>query len=254
MIIFFGITVCVTMTSLATYLYNDLYDIKSDSKNNRNVTLVSDTRFQYNVIFATTIVFFISSIIIAFQLNLFSGIACLAFITLSVTYSHPATSFKDKFMIKTIVTAIGASLVSLIGIFAITESLETTTDILLALFLPLLAFLFYFVLGPLGDIGDFKGDKHADKITIPIMIGIVNTFYLMYGVVFIIASMLIFLYITEYVHLITPIIGFCIFVLLILLLHDTKNNYNKQKIKQARKYSRFCLLGILCTVLIGISV
>ncbi|QLH06188.1 hypothetical protein C5F50_03160 [Nitrosopumilus ureiphilus] len=249
-IIIFGTGACVTMASLATYLYNDLYDIKSDSKNNRNIRL-SDVQYQYNVIFGATVLLFVSSGMIAFALNFFSGIACLAFIALSVVYSHPATSLKDKFMVKTIVTAAGASLASMIGIFSYSTSLEAfvVSDVLWTL--PLLSFLFYFVLGPLGDISDFKGDKFANKVTIPIKIGVTNTFYLMFGVIFTISLVLIFLYVMYDTHIITPIIGICISLLLASLLQNTKSNPDKQRIKHARKYSRWHLLGMLCSVLVG---
>lgn len=253
-LISFGTIACVTMASLATYLYNDLYDIKSDSKNNRNIMMVSNAQYQYNVIFGATVLLFVSSGIIAFALDFFSGIACLVFIGLSIAYSHPVTSLKDKFMAKTIVTASGASLASMIGIFSYAVSLETfvVSDVLLSL--PLLSFLFYFVLGPLGDISDFEGDKHANKVTIPIKIGVANTFYLMFGVIFAISLVLMFLYVMYDTHIITLILGVCLSLLLWSLLQNTKNNPDRQKIKNARKYSRWHLLGILFSVFVGVLV
>ena len=250
-IVSFGTVACVTMASLATYLYNDLYDIKADSKNNRSTRIASDVQHQYGVILGATALLFVSSAIIAFALNLFSGIACLAFIALSIAYSHPATSLKDKFTVKTVVTAAGASLASMIGIFSHSTALEAliVSDVLWTL--PALSFLFYFVLGSLGDISDFKGDKHANKVTIPIKIGVTNTFYLMFGVIFAVLSVLVFLYTMYDVHIITPIIGICLSLLLFSLLQNTKNNQDKQKIKHARKHSRWHLLGMLCSVLVG---
>lgn len=253
-IIIFGTGICVSMASLATYLYNDLYDIKSDSKNNRKIRGDSGVQYQYNVIFGATVLLFVLSGIIAFALNFFAGIACLMFIALSIVYSHPATSLKDKFMAKTIVTAAGASLASIIGIFSYSISIEefVVSDILLTL--PLLSFLFYFVLGPLGDISDFKGDKFANKVTIPIKIGVGTTFYFMFGIIFAISLVLVFLHIIFDVHIITPIIGVFLSLLLVSLLYNTKNNQEKQKIKNARKYSRWHLLGMLGSVLVGVLI
>jgi geranylgeranylglycerol-phosphate geranylgeranyltransferase len=43
-------------------------------------------------------------------------------------------------------------------------------------------FIFYFILSPLGDIGDIKGDRAAGRRTFPIVIGMKATLLIMFSV------------------------------------------------------------------------
>ena len=49
-------------------------------------------------------------------------------------------------------------------------------------YVALFFFAFFFILGPLGDIGDLKGDKIVGRRTFPIVLGIRSTITIMLSV------------------------------------------------------------------------
>ena len=134
-------------------------------------------------------------------INIYPLFISICFIAIGVAYSHPKSNLKDKFPLKTIVTAAGAACIAIIawrncssgvgaigavsGIYAndiITTIFVGTATTRLSLpifYAALFFFAFFFILGPLGDIADLKGDRSVGRRTFPIVIGIRSTLLVM---------------------------------------------------------------------------
>jgi 4-hydroxybenzoate polyprenyltransferase len=120
----------------------------------------------------------------------------LSFIVLGIFYSHPKSNLKNKFPLKTVVTAVGAGLLSVLGGVAASGHHEVYDTSIGRPILPLSAIyvavsfsIFYFIQSPLGDIADIKGDRAAGRKTFPIVLGINRTLTVMISVPFIILTM-----------------------------------------------------------------
>src|SRR6476661_9820728 len=159
----------VYFLALATYLYNDLTDYDVDKVNSRDNNY-SSKKTNYQQILYSTIGFFVISISLAFSINMFTGVAALAFLGLAIVYSHPKIHLKDMFVIKTVVTASGGFIAALMG------SLAVQNISYVGISASLMFFLMYFINGPLGDMGDISGDRKGGRRTIPIVLGIQKTF------------------------------------------------------------------------------
>jgi 4-hydroxybenzoate polyprenyltransferase len=90
--------------------------------------------------------------------------------------------------LKTVVTAAGAGLLSLLGGTAALTATNSNYDdinpfsflsILPIVYATLFFFAFFFILGPLGDIGDLKGDRIVGRRTFPIVLGMKSTMMIM---------------------------------------------------------------------------
>jgi 4-hydroxybenzoate polyprenyltransferase len=120
----------------------------------------------------------------------------LAFILLGIFYSHPKSNLKNRFPLKTIVTAAGAGLLSVLGGVAAIghgEIYDTSigTPIIpsSAIYMAISFSIFYFIQSPLGDIADIKGDRAAGRNTFPIVLGMNRTLTVMISVPFIMLTM-----------------------------------------------------------------
>ncbi len=236
----------VYLIALATYLYNDLTDYDVDKINKRKTAYSSESS-KYNITLYSTISFFIVSILLAFSINLQTGLASFAFLALGIVYSHPKTHLKDKFILKTVVTAAGGAIASLMGYLA------SDTSNYLGVVSSLIAFMFWFTLGPLGDVSDIKGDKANGRRTFPIVMGIRNTFLLMHFVIISIASLIILMYCLNYLSTIGLILStiVCIFVSY-ALVRVSRYYQEKQIIKQTRTILRYSLFAIQIMMFVGI--
>src|ERR1051325_8057278 len=110
--------------ALATYIYNDIADMEVDkiNKTNRPSVTGKSTRKQLIIIVSAlngTALLIVSSI------GLYTTCISVLFISLGIAYSHPKLNLKHKFPLKTVVTAAGAGLLSLLGGVA---AITTTTD------------------------------------------------------------------------------------------------------------------------------
>ena len=56
---------------------------------------------------------------LAFSINIQTGLGALVFLGLAVAYSHPKIHLKNMFVVKTIVTALGGFIASMMGALAI---------------------------------------------------------------------------------------------------------------------------------------
>ena len=125
------------------------------------------------------------SLLLAASLNFYTIFISIFFILLGIAYSHQRFNLKDKFPLKTVVTASGAALLSPAGRRRCNRLI--LADDISSLFF----FAFFFILGPLGDIGDLKGDKAGGWRTFPIVLGMKLTLIVMLSVPIIILSLTI---------------------------------------------------------------
>jgi 4-hydroxybenzoate polyprenyltransferase len=169
--------------ALATYIYNDIADFEVDkiNKTNRPTVAGKATEKQLRMI---VLILNGTALLLAFSVGLYELYISVLFITLGFAYSHPRSNLKDKFPLKTVITAAGAALLSLLGGIAAFTTTTTSSyngsNFLSSHFLPvgyaaLFFFSFFFILGPLGDICDLKGDREVGRRTFPIVLGIRST-------------------------------------------------------------------------------
>jgi geranylgeranylglycerol-phosphate geranylgeranyltransferase len=181
----YGIAICVICASyfmaLATYIYNDITDFEVDKINKTNRPSVTGKATKRQLIIIVSVLNGI-----ALLLTYFAGLNALCvsvlFIALGIAYSHPSLNLKDRFPLKTVVTATGAGLLSLLGgtaALTATNSSFSSSSMLPIVYAALFFFAFFFILGPLGDIGDLKGDRIVGRRTFPIVLGIRSTITIM---------------------------------------------------------------------------
>lgn len=161
--------------ALATYTYNDVTDFEVDriNKTNRPSVTGKASRKELTGLVA---VLFGSSLALAASINVQTLLIASLCTVLGMTYSHPRFNLKEKFPLKTVTTAAGAALSSLLGGAAVANISFPVVYAALSFF------LFFFVLGPLGDIGDLKGDRAAGRRTFPIVLGTRSTLMMMFSV------------------------------------------------------------------------
>ncbi len=179
---FFGLAVVAFATyfaSLATYIYNDVYDVKIDKANSTNRPLVARKATKNDLLLLTTLLNLVS-IGLILTTNMLATLSLAAFILLGIAYSHPKISLKGRFPFKTIIAGTGALLTSLVGSLAV-GILPTYV-----IYVALVSFASLFILGSLGDIGDLRGDREAKRRTFPIVIGVKSTIAMALSIVLLI--------------------------------------------------------------------
>jgi geranylgeranylglycerol-phosphate geranylgeranyltransferase len=190
----YGIAVGVICASyfmaLAAYIYNDITDFEVDKINKTNRPSVTGKATKRQLIIIVSILNGVALILTSFA-GLNAIWISVLFITLGIAYSHRSLNLKDKFPLKTIITAAGAGLLSLLGgtaALTITNSNDDGNNsfsflsMLPIVYAALFFFAFFFILGPLGDIGDLKGDRIVGRRTFPIVLGIRSTITMMLSV------------------------------------------------------------------------
>lgn len=240
------LTVSVYFLALATYLYNDLTDYDIDKVNKRD-NAVNSEKTHYNKILYTTISFFAMSVSLAFSINILTGIGSLAFLGLAIAYSHPRFHLKDIFVIKTIVTASGGFIASLMGAFAI-QNISW-----LAISSSFAVFLIYFINGPLNDIRDIQGDRDGGRRTIPIVIGVEKSFMLIMASILSIALILITSYFFMGLNILGMAMGLMVCIYLAMKIKKLTKEYgNKQKMNKTRTAVRNSIFTIQISIFIGL--
>jgi geranylgeranylglycerol-phosphate geranylgeranyltransferase len=232
--------------ALATYIYNDIADLEVDkiNKTNRPSVAGKATGKQLRMI---VLILNGTALLLSFSVGLSELYISVLFITLGFAYSHPRSNLKDKFPLKTVVTAAGAALLSLLGgaaafMTATTNSYNDYNDgsFLSAYYLPvgyaaLFFFSFFFILGPLGDICDLKGDRTVGRRTFPIVLGIRSTIVCMLTIpltiILMVALLACYFYHdnpTSVINLsgVYFIVGTCIATLVFILRISKKANAN----------------------------
>lgn len=235
----------VYFLALGTYLYNDLTDYSVDKTNNRKTS--SSDPSKYRVTFYATLFFFAVSLLIAFTVNIQTGVASIAFLIIAITYSHPKTHLKDRFVIKTAATAAGGAIASFMG-YTASNSISYA-----GLIPPIIAFMFWFTLGPLGDVSDIRGDRENGRRTFPIVLGICNTFRLMYLAVCLIMIGISVMYYVNAINALGLVFSLstCIFTILVIKRVSTQYE-NKQIIKQSRTLLRYNIFIIQFVMYVGL--
>jgi geranylgeranylglycerol-phosphate geranylgeranyltransferase len=205
---------------LATYVYNDLTDIDLDRINRKEQSIITQNLSKPRLIILIIFLFGISASI-SFVVGLYAFIITLMFMGLGVLYSHPRISLKSKFPLKTIVTATGAGLLSLLGGAAAMGDGSNNVHLGLGVHMPVstiyLAFffsIFYFIQSPIGDIADIDGDRAAGRRTFPLVIGMNGTTAIMLSVPFIMlaTNALCYNIVHINVHGTIAIVGTCLLV------------------------------------------
>ena len=239
------LTTSVYFLALATYLYNDLTDYDVDEINNRNT--ISSKRTNYKQILYSTIGFFVVSILLAFSINLQTGIGSLVFSGLGIAYSHPKIHLKNLFVVKTIVTALGGFIASMMGGLAIQHISYV------AVLSSSIVFLIYFINGPLNDIRDLEGDRKGGRKTIPIILGVRKTFGVIFSSILSIASMIVASYYLFGVNIVGILLGLGICVYLVLKIFRLLGNYeNKLKMNKTRTTVRNSIFSIQISIFVGL--
>ena len=235
----------VYLLALATYLYNDLTDYEVDKVNNPDAKY-SSKKANYKQILYSTIGFFLISIFLAFSINMQTGVGSLAFLGLAILYSHPRIQLKKIFVVKTLVTAAGGFIASLLG------SLAVGSISYVGILASLIFFLMYFINGPLGDIGDITGDRKVGRRTIPVVLGIRKTFGVIFGAISLISLILVVNYYFFGLYVIGLALGL---ILCMFLIFKIKKLFlqceNKKKLSQTRTAVRFGIFAIQISMFIG---
>jgi 4-hydroxybenzoate polyprenyltransferase len=191
----FGVGIASYCLALATYIYNDITDIDVDQINRKDQSIMTQNQSKNKLIILVTTLFGLA-VAISFVISPLTLLISIIFIILGILYSHPKFSLKSKFPLKTVVTAAGAGLLSMLGgVSAIGNCAANDTSISSAIF-PLSTLymavsfsIFYFIQSPLGDFADIKGDKAAGRNTFPLVLGMGKTLIVMTSVPFIILTM-----------------------------------------------------------------
>ncbi len=227
--------------SLATYTYNDLYDIKSDRLNNINRLVVNGyvdrSRLMRLVLFLLSL-----GIILLISINIYTLLIAGICSFLAIAYSHSRFNFKDRFPHKTVVNALGASLAVLIGGYAVEN---VSMNIIL---LSIVAFLFLFILAPLGDLQDYKGDMLAGKQTMPVLLGVNTTINIMMILSIAVTTILL---LSNSINLLGMIMVVGSNTFMLTTLYYIKGHYNEDTVKRSRHPLRLVYVMNQIAVLIS---
>jgi geranylgeranylglycerol-phosphate geranylgeranyltransferase len=215
-----GIVTASYWLGLAAYVYNDLTDFEVDKINKTNRPSVTG-KVTKNQLIITVCLMFTIGLCLAASINFYTFGVSIIFTALAIFYSHPKFKLKDKFALKTVITSAGAGLLSLLGGMAM---LNLSLPILYSAFA---FFIFYFILSPLGDVADIKGDRAVGRRTFPIVLGMKPTLMIVLSV----PIMIIILTWISYDVLHTNILGVftsittCVAIIAVILkisnrLHD----------------------------------
>ena len=235
----------VYFLALATYLYNDLTDYEIDKANTR-VTSYSSKKANYSQTLYSTVGFFTVSILLAFLINIQTGVSSLIFLGLAIVYSHPRIQLKKIFVVKTIVTASGGFIASLMGALAVHNISYVGISA------SLIFFLMYFINGPLGDISDISGDRKGGRQTIPIVLGVPKTFGVIFSTISSMALILVVNYYFFRLHVVGLVLGLAICAFIGFRIYKLFSQYeNKKKLSQTRTSVRFGIFAIQISMLIG---
>lgn len=231
--------------ALATYIYNDLTDYKIDASNNRKYG--HSSKDTYNKTLYATIGLFSTGLVLAYSINPATTVLAVFFTALAVSYSHPRIHLKDRFVIKTTVTAIGGLIASLMGSFA-TDNFNS-----LVLLASTIVFLVYFINGPLNDIRDLKGDKEGGRRTIPIVLGISKSFLLIYSILGLMGLILTVSYVLFDLHILGLAIGLSyVGYVGVKIASLTKSYQDKAKMNKTRAIVRNSIFASHLSLYLGL--
>ncbi|MGB6463395.1 MAG: UbiA family prenyltransferase [Nitrosotalea sp.] len=234
------------LVALATYLYNDITDYQIDKINNRRSAHELDS-IKHRITICYTIAFFVIATVLAFSINIATGSASLIFSGLAIAYSNPRIQLKNMFVIKTAVTGSGAFITSMMGCLA------SGTFSYLGIIASLIPFLFYFILGPLGDISDLKGDSKAGRRTFPIVLGIKRTLIITVSAIFIIASLFFISNMYLGISIAGTVVGIVVTMFMLSKIYKASKHYDdKLELSKCRRSIRYCIFACQISLLTGV--
>ena len=218
---------------LATYVYNDLTDFEVDkiNKTNRPMATGKVTKNQLTIIVC---LMFAIGLCLTASINFYTFGVSIIFVALAIFYSHPRFKLKNKFVLKTAITAAGAGLLSLIGGIAM---LNLSLSIVYTAFA---FFVFYFILSPLGDIADINGDRAVGRRTFPIVLGMKPTLMIMLSVPIMIIILTGLSYVVLHINILGAFTTMSICVAIIaVILKMSKRLHDVESIKSLRPKMRY---------------
>lgn len=230
---------------LATYTYNDAQDLEVDKVNDPNRPFASGKVTKEHIIHLTWILNSIA-LVMAFFINIYALIIAGILVTLGILYSHPRTSFKDRFPYKTIVTSIGALLASFLGGFA---GDNVTLDVLYA---GIAFFIICTILALLGDIGDIKGDRASNRRTLPILIGQRNTAKVIYLSFISLISLTLWMGYTSKISTLCTILAIIVSAVSMLKLSTLFKTEDTKIIKRLRPPMRLLSFSFQLVLLVSV--
>lgn len=251
------VVVASYLLGLSTYIYNDLTDYDVDKINRVNNAIFTKQVSTKHQLLSLIIIIFGISLSITAIINIYSFAISIAFALLGILYSHPKFNLKNKFPLKTVVTAIGGGLLSLLG--GVTVLVEESsfpldhyyfhTSILSLFYLAFSFTIFYFIQSTMADIGDIKGDRAAGRRTFPIVLGMGGTLSVMLSVPITIFAVAVLLYPFLNLEIVDLILISSICCIIISFIKWISSRLNDSTfIKGNRKKVRY--INILAQILI----
>ncbi len=225
---------------LSAFSYNDAYDIDLDKINGYTDRTRNFSKRQ--LIILTYLLWTFAFLIIIPTNNWKAVVVVTISIAFAFVYSHPKLNLKEKFPFKTLITALDASTACLMGA-AVGNSLFSTYT----LFSSAGIFAFLFILGPLGDLQDIKGDAIVGRRTFPTVLGSRNTILIMVviPVILITTAGITFLKFPisngNNLHIdlgVLPIFIVCMMTLLFIIFKIKKKTHDAKWIKESRTTMR----------------
>lgn len=157
--------------SLGVYVFNALSDVEEDKIDHPSRPLATSS-----VSISDAWRIFAFSIGISFLTAFFVSIPCLIFVfasfLLGIAYSHPNIRAKRRFALKILISSLGAAIVSICG-GVVAGNLDGAV-----LFSAVFFGMFAMVTLLLGDISDIPGDTAAGVRSVPVVIGVRNSIFL----------------------------------------------------------------------------
>jgi len=231
---------------LAIYSYNDVVDLNVDRINAPDRPLVSGRVAKKEVIRLVWILNG-SALAIATMINLYTTLIVAILILIGILYSHPKTHYKDIFPLKTLLTATGAAIASLIGGAAM-DNLS-----LYVIYAAMVFFAFECVLASLGDIHDLRGDKAAGRRTFPIVLGLMPTIVMMMIIIMSIALTAVMVSNLLSINIIGLMMIIAICGMSAAMLRGLLRKYdNRPYVKRTRYAMRFVHVFLQFALFIGI--
>jgi geranylgeranylglycerol-phosphate geranylgeranyltransferase len=255
------VVVASYLLGLSTYIYNDLTDYDVDKINRIDNAIFTKQASTKHQLLSLILIIFSISLSITAIINIYSFAISITFTLLGILYSHPKFNLKNKFPLKTVVTAIGGGLLSLLG--GVTVLVEESsfsldqyyshTSILSLLYLAFSFTIFYFIQSTMADIGDIKGDRAAGRRTFPIVLGMSRTLSVMLSVpitIFAIAILLRSYLDLKIVDLILISISCCVIITFIKWISRRLND--SIFIKNNRKNLRYINILTQISILLAL--
>lgn len=240
----------VIITMASGNLINDVFDIGTDKINKPNKVIVSvliskKSALAYYISLVST------SLFLAFVFG--NGLFLSLIITAHVLLFLYAILFKRIAILGNLIIAILSGLIPLISVwfdvnyaFSISNNEKLIALYELPLFLALLAFSGTFIREIIKDMEDVNGDKKNRSYTLPILIGLKSTSYILIFLIFILLGFIFF----------SPIINlnnmsFYYFTLFVVtpLLATVFRLYKSKKSTDYNKASNYIKIAMLCTIL-----